>query len=69
MTTAPPPAGRTPAPDPRPTAPDDAHPTGADTGVGATRRHHLNEDWLATLVGLALLALVLTGVLGEGIVP
>lgn len=29
----------------------------------------LSEDWLAVLVGLALLALALTGVLPPGLVP
>jgi hypothetical protein len=33
------------------------------------RRTHLSEDWLATIVGLTLLALVLAGVLGADVVP
>ncbi len=40
-----------------------------DASVAATRRYHLDEDWLATLVGLVLLGLVLTGVIGAGVVP
>lgn len=55
MTTSPTPAGP-PAPDPDPT-------------VETTRRHHLDEDWLATVVGLVLLGLVLTGVIGVGVIP
>ncbi len=33
------------------------------------RRAQIGEDWAATIVGLALLALVLLGVIGKGIVP
>jgi hypothetical protein len=29
----------------------------------------INEDWLATVVGLVLLALVLTGVVPVGVIP
>jgi hypothetical protein len=29
----------------------------------------LNEDWVATIVGLVLLVLVLTGVIPVGLVP
>jgi hypothetical protein len=31
-------------------------------------RAHLNEDWLATIAGLVLLTLVLTGVLSADVV-
>lgn len=40
-----------------------------DPRVGAARRTALNEDWLATIVGLALLALVLAGLLPGWLVP
>jgi hypothetical protein len=45
--------------------------TGPDRedGVRAERRLALNEDWAATIVGLLLLALVLTGVLPGWLVP
>ncbi|CAL9409001.1 hypothetical protein SUDANB95_01609 [Actinosynnema sp. ALI-1.44] len=33
------------------------------------RRRALNEDWLAVIVGLALFALALTGVITPGLVP
>lgn len=33
------------------------------------RRSSIGEDWVATIVGLGLLALVLLGVIGKGIVP
>ncbi|WP_326820638.1 hypothetical protein [Streptosporangium sp. NBC_01756] len=32
-------------------------------------RTAINEDWAATIVGLVLLALVLTGVIPVGLVP
>ena len=32
-------------------------------------RSLINEDWLATIVGLVLLALVLAGVIRTGMVP
>jgi hypothetical protein len=32
-------------------------------------RRSINEDWLATIVGLLLIALVLAGIIGKGLVP
>lgn len=29
----------------------------------------LNEDWIATILGLIILALVLTGVIPQGVIP
>ena len=52
-----------PTPD---SAPDSPTPDGA---VTAARRLALNEDWAATVVGLLLLALVLTGLLPGWLVP
>ena len=46
-----------------PTTPD------SDSAVTAGRRLALNEDWAATIVGLVLLALVLTGLLPGWLVP
>lgn len=37
--------------------------------VAATRRLALNEDWIATIVGLALLGLLLTGIVDPSVVP
>lgn len=37
--------------------------------VQRQRRFALNEDWVATIVGLLLLVLVLTGVIPNGLVP
>ena len=37
--------------------------------VARRRRFTLNEDWVATIVGLVLLVLVLTGVIPPGLVP
>ncbi|MGH3755593.1 MAG: hypothetical protein ACRDRP_23445 [Pseudonocardiaceae bacterium] len=37
--------------------------------VPRQRRLGLNEDWVATIVGLLLLVLVLTGVIPTGLVP
>ncbi|MCP2334578.1 MULTISPECIES: hypothetical protein [Actinoalloteichus] len=39
--------------------------------VAGARRHRwrVNEDWAATLLGLVLLVLVLTGAIPEGLVP
>ena len=48
----------TDAPDPTP-----------DTTVPAARRRALDEDWAATIVGLALLALVLLGAVPGWLVP
>jgi hypothetical protein len=43
--------------------------TPGGTDVTTARRTALNEDWAATVVGLVLLALVLTGVLPGWLVP
>jgi hypothetical protein len=40
-----------------------------DSTVAIERRRALNEDWAATIVGLVLLALVLTGLLPGWLVP
>ncbi|WP_433556218.1 hypothetical protein ACQPWY_28420 [Pseudonocardia xinjiangensis] len=40
-----------------------------DPTVGGARRTALNEDWAATIVGLLLLALVLTGLVPGWLVP
>jgi hypothetical protein len=40
-----------------------------DPAVGSARRVALNEDWAATIVGLLLLGLVLTGLLPGWLVP
>jgi hypothetical protein len=41
----------------------------SDSAVTAARRLALNEDWAATIVGLVLLAPVLTGLLPGWLVP
>jgi len=40
-----------------------------DPSVGAARRTALNEDWLATVVGLVLLLLVLFAVIPGWLIP
>jgi hypothetical protein len=35
----------------------------------AGRKLNINEDWLAVIVGLALLALVLAGAIPGGVIP
>ena len=57
--------------DPAPPRPDSPppHPSGPDPAVTTARRLALNEDWAATVVGLLLLALVLTGLLPGWLVP
>ena len=52
--------------DPAPPRPDFPTP---DPAVTTARRLALNEDWAATVVGLLLLALVLTGLLPGWLVP
>lgn len=37
--------------------------------VDAVRRVHVSEDWLATVVGLAIVAVGLLGLIPEGLVP
>jgi hypothetical protein len=47
-------------------------PTPTDTTappIETVSRRAINEDWLATIVGLVLLALVLAGVIGKGLIP
>jgi len=46
----------------------DPAPEGA-ASPDARPRRRLSEDWIATALGLALLALVLAGVLTDGLVP
>ena len=53
--------------DPTPVSP--SPPAPPDPAVTAARRLALNEDWAATVVGLLLLALVLTGLLPGWLVP
>lgn len=38
-------------------------------GVATAGRRLITEDWAATILGLVLLALVLAGVIGKGLVP
>lgn len=52
-------------PDPDTTDPADT----TDPGVRTERRTALNEDWAATIAGLALLVLVLAGAIPGWIVP
>ena len=37
--------------------------------VDGVRRVHVSEDWLATVVGLAVVAVGLLGLIPEGLVP
>lgn len=37
--------------------------------VDAVRRVHVSEDWLATVVGLTVVAVGLLGLIPEGLVP
>jgi hypothetical protein len=48
-----------------------AAPTEPDRSDGAVLSggRRINEDWAATAVGLALVALVLLGVIAKGLVP
>lgn len=51
-------------------SPTDGSPS--ENGTAEVRRWHrfvLSEDWVATVVGLLLLVLVLTGVIPVGLVP
>ena len=40
-----------------------------DSAAPPTRARPINEDWTATILGLALLVLALAGVIPEGLVP
>lgn len=53
---------------PATTATRDAPATPAVT-VDGVRRVHVSEDWLATVVGLAVVAVGLLGLIPEGLVP
>ncbi len=47
-------------------------PTPAETAaptIETASRRSIIEDWLATIVGLVLIALVLAGVIGKGLIP
>lgn len=60
--------------EPAPSTPHDRHDRTADShdadpDVATARRFALNEDWAATVVGLVLLVLVLTGLLPGWLVP
>jgi hypothetical protein len=57
--------GRPPVP-PSEDEPLQPPPNGQDRGASRPR---LNEDWAATIVGLALLVLVLAGVITKGMIP
>jgi hypothetical protein len=48
---------------------DDDEPIEVAGGVAAAGRRLISEDWAATILGLVLLALVLAGVIGKGMVP
>jgi hypothetical protein len=50
-------------------APDADEPIEVAGGVAAAGRRLISEDWAATILGLVLLALVLGGVIGKGMVP
>ncbi len=40
-----------------------------DSEVVASGRRLITEDWAATIIGLALVVLVLAGVIGKGLIP
>jgi hypothetical protein len=47
-------------------------PTPVDTAappIETASRRSINEDWLATIVGLMLVVLVLLGIIGKGLIP
>lgn len=44
-------------------------PTAEPITVAAANRRAISEDWAATLVGLVLVALVLAGVITDGLIP
>lgn len=48
---------------------DDGEPIEVAGDVAAAGRRLISEDWVATILGLVLLALVLAGVIGKGLVP
>jgi hypothetical protein len=51
-------------------APDAPDTTTADPPtVAAATRRAISEDWAATIVGLVLLALVMAGILTDGLIP
>ncbi|MFF2268059.1 MULTISPECIES: hypothetical protein [Cellulosimicrobium] len=50
-------------------APPDAARVEPPVTVETVRRVHLSEDWLATGVGLLIVALGLLGLIPEGLVP
>lgn len=50
--------------------PDPAHAASTEPiTVAAANRRAISEDWLATLIGLVLVALVLAGVITDGLIP
>jgi len=51
-------------------APDVPGTTTADPPtVAAATRRAISEDWAATLIGLLLVALVLAGIVTDGLIP
>ena len=49
--------------------PDRPAPPAEPLTVAAANRRAISEDWTATLVGLVLVALVLAGVITDGLIP
>lgn len=45
------------------------HPPPQGSGIDQARSRQLNEDWIATIIGLALLVLCLAGVITPDLVP
>ncbi|MGK2849617.1 MAG: hypothetical protein ACSLFN_01710 [Candidatus Limnocylindrales bacterium] len=50
-------------------SPDRLAPPAEPITVAAANRRAISEDWAATLVGLVLVALVLAGVISDGLIP
>lgn len=48
---------------------ESAGPNGPTVEPDSAGKFSLSEDWLAVAVGLALLALVLTGLIPDGLIP
>jgi len=49
--------------------PDADEPIEIAGGVATSGRRVISEDWAATILGLVILALVLGGIIGKGVVP